>query len=248
MRRRYNTRPAIAMIELIFALVVIGLVMTAAPRLISVATKSSFVAVQQEAINEAASQLNMLLSYHWDENSADEDFLDPILITDSPVTDLAELNTTANPNTGRRLGTPKESYRTFIREDGKRLKASAKTTFGGADDGVNEKDDIDDFHNTTTNLVLIPESTLVTDNVEKTTIDINTSVDYSLDDTVEGGYNHSTITYNPFNSSSGTITNIKSITSVLTSTSGSSELNTKKITLRAFSCNIGAYRLEEKDL
>ena len=65
-------RPAIAMIELIFALVIMAIVLMSAPMLISTATKSGYVAIQQEAINAAASQVNMIMGYHWDENSADE--------------------------------------------------------------------------------------------------------------------------------------------------------------------------------
>jgi len=72
-------RPAIAMIELIFAIVIMGIVMMSAPMIISTAAKSGYVTIQQEAINEAASQINMIMGYHWDESSSDETFLDPIL-------------------------------------------------------------------------------------------------------------------------------------------------------------------------
>ena len=72
-------RPAIAMIELIFAIVIMGIILMSAPMLISTATKSGYVAIQQEAINEAASQINMIMGYHWDEGSSNEFFIDPIL-------------------------------------------------------------------------------------------------------------------------------------------------------------------------
>jgi hypothetical protein len=62
-------RPAIAMVELIFAIVIMGIVLMSAPMLISTASKSGYVAIQQEAINEAASQVNMIMGYHWDENN-----------------------------------------------------------------------------------------------------------------------------------------------------------------------------------
>ncbi len=225
------------MIELIFALVIMGIVLMSAPQLISTATKSGFVAIQQEAINEAASQVNMIMGYHWDENDADERFIDPILTTNGDA-DLNEFNHTA-----RRKGTPLESYRTFVRTDGAKLSASTIGTDTGETIGNHDEDDIDDFNGTTTNLILIETS--AADNVETTTIDINTSVAYSSD-TVSGGYNKSNITYNPF-TPSGSTTNIKSITTTLTSSSTATELNEKKIILRAFSCNIGGYKLEEKD-
>jgi len=74
-------RPAIAMIELIFAIVIMGIVMMSAPMLVSTASKSGFVAIQQEGISEVASQLNMILSYAWDENNADPTLGQMILTT-----------------------------------------------------------------------------------------------------------------------------------------------------------------------
>ncbi len=44
-------RPAIAMIELIFAIVIIGIVLMSVPQLISTAAKSGYVTIQQEAIS-----------------------------------------------------------------------------------------------------------------------------------------------------------------------------------------------------
>ncbi len=86
-------RPAIAMIELIFAIVIMGIVLMSAPMLISVATKSGYVAILQEAIHEASSQVNMIAGYHWDENDADELFLDPILGVSAGSSDLdADVN------------------------------------------------------------------------------------------------------------------------------------------------------------
>lgn len=226
-------RPAIAMLELIFAIVIMGIILMSAPQLISTAAKSGYVAIQQEAINEAASQVNMIMGYHWDENSANELFIDPILQVSNGHDDLNE-----SGDIGRRQGTPEESYRAFVRSDGQRFSAS---TLGG-DALDTEEDDIDDFTETTTHLVLIPEATLEADYVETTTIDINRTVSY-IDDTAS--YNSSSISYDPFGSATGS-TNIKSITVTLTSSSGQDELD-KEIILRAFSCNIGGYKLEEKE-
>jgi hypothetical protein len=217
-RQSKPNRPAVAMIELIFAIVVIGFVLISAPNLISTATKSGYVAIQQEAINEAASQVNMILGYHWDENSADERFIDPILKVTSGNSDFNEVNTT-----NRRLGTPPESYRTFARADGAILNASSL----GPDSG--DRDDIDDFSGNSY-LLEIEESDA--DYIEKDTIKISTTIDYGQDTS-------------PFTTASGT-TNIKTITTTVTSTSGLEELD-KTITLKAFSCNIGGYSLEERD-
>jgi len=101
---------------------------------------------------------------------------------------------------------------------------------------------MDDFTGSPVNLTLIEFSSA--DNVEKTTdINIRRTIAYSDD---SANYNSSSLTYNPFGSSTGS-TNIKSITVTLTSNSGVEELD-KEIILRAFSCNIGGYKLEEKDV
>ncbi len=236
-------RPAIAMLELIFAIVVMGIVLMSAPMLISTSTKSGFVAIQQEAIHEAASHLNMIMGYHWDENDADERYVDPILQVTSGNGDLDEEGTT-----GRRLGTPEESYRSFIRSDGTDdLAASALATFGAADGTETEKDDIDDFSGNTD---LTEIDTAVADNVEKTTININAVVAYIPDTPESGSYADpgadNKIIFKPnFTANSGTSTNIKRITVTLTSTSGVTELD-KQIILHAFSCNIGGYTLAER--
>ena len=228
-------RPAIAMIELIFAIVIMGIILMSAPMLISTAAQSGYVAIQQEAINEAASQVNLIMGYHWDENDVNDIQMNPILRVTNGHADLAE-----DGSSGRRQGTPEESYRSFIRSDGEDdLNASSSL---GIDGTETIEDDVDDFDGNTS-LVLIQSST--TDYIEdETTININTDINY-ISDSVGGGYNQSSIIFNPFTASTGT-TNIKSITIKLTS-SGPEEL-AKEIELLGFSCNIGEYKLEEKDV
>ena len=102
---------------------------------------------------------------------------------------------------------------------------------------------MDDFSGSTVNLTLIPEATLETDYIETTTIDIDRTVLYSSD---TANYDSTTVTYNPTFTSSGDTSNIKSIIVTLTSTSGEDELE-KEIILRAFTCNIGGYKLEERE-
>jgi hypothetical protein len=234
-------RPAIAMIELIFAIVIMGIILMSAPQLISTAAKSGYVAIQQEGINEAASQVNMIMGYHWDENDADERYIDPILaVSASGDTDLNE-----EVNTSRRLGTPDESYRSFVRSDGVDLAASTPGSFGTADLNETEEDDMDDFANSNTSLAFISETTYETNvaNYLETNINIARDVVYSND---AANYNQSSITFDPSFTDAGVTTNIKSIIVTLTSNSGVDELE-KKIILRGFSCNIGGYKLEERE-
>lgn len=234
----YYMRRAIAMIELIFAIVIMGIVFTAAPMLISTATQSSYVAIQQESINEVASQVNIIMGYQWDENNTDITRRATILHT-SGDSNLSDENLT-----GRRYGTPNVSYRSFLTSTGLELNASAI-----GEDGSGEiKDDIDDFHGTTYLIEVQAAS-------DKDYIDTNISIDNNISyisDAVGGGtYNDpgadNTLTFSsPFSAAApGGTTNIKHISVTLTSSSGVDEYN-KTITLHAFSCNLGSYELEEQ--
>lgn len=234
-------RPAVAMLELIFAIVIMGIILMSAPMLISTAAKSGYVAIQQEAINEAASQVNMIMGYHWDENDADERYIDPILAVSASGGDI---DLREEGNTSRRLGTPEESYRSFVRSDGENnLTASTSTVF--TTDVETEEDDIDDFSDSSTNLVFIPETTYETNvaNYIETNITIARDVVYSND---SANYNQASIVFSPSFTDAGDTTNIKSIIVTLTSNSGVDELE-KEIILRGFSCNIGGYKLEERE-
>lgn len=236
-------RPAIAMIELIFAIVIMGIILMSAPLLISTAAKSGYVAIQQEAINEAASRVNMIMGFHWDENSADETVLDPILQTASPITDLAETTYSDGNGTGIRRGTPRESYRSFVRPDGSRSAATLAGALG--DDGI--ENDMDDFMGTI-GLVLSGAGT-GEDYIEKN-VTITTEVRYISDAPVGNSYNTATNTINfdaNFTQTLGTTTSIKRISSRLTSDAASPDELDKIIRLHAFSCNIGGYKLEERD-
>ena len=239
-------RPAIAMIELIFALVIMGIVMMSAPMLISTATKSGYVAVQQEGINEAASRVNMILGFHWDDAATDdnETRLDVILTASGGHTDLNEVNRTIGSGwiVGWRKGTPIESYRNFLDGDGNRYTA---TPSGSFDEG--DKDDIDDFDGDTIGLKL--EGTGTEANYIEINATISTTVAY-ISDTPTGAYNSSSFSFNPLFNPSPALTNsnIKGISVTLTSASSSPEELDKTIILRAFSCNIGGYKLEEKDV
>lgn len=235
-------RPGIAMIELIFAIVIMGIVMMSAPMLIGMATQSTYVALQQEGINEAASRVQMIMGYAWDENNTNDEYRPPILNTTSIVTAFNKVGTTQ-----RRIGIPMTSKRTFILSDsnGSNSDFNASTTL---DSEGGDADDIDDFVGDTF-LTLVPET--IEDNtidyVEKNTVNINTGVFYA-EDNVSGGYNQSTINYVPFTPVGGVATsNIKAITVTLTSTdTANAEVLEKTIILRAFSCNIGGHIFEEK--
>ncbi len=196
--------------------------------LMNQAAKSGYVTIQQEAINEAASQLNMILGYQWDESNTDDEFIPPILKVTNGDSELEKDLTRPG---GRRIGIPDESSRSFIRRDTQEFNAS--TSLGSESGDI---DDIDDFGGTG----LTDIETSSNDYVENTTVSIGTSVTYMSDSV---NYNATGITFTP--SSGSTSSNIKGITVTLTSSSGETEL-LKTIILHAFSSNIGGYILEER--
>ena len=219
------------MIELIFALVIMGIVLMSAPMLIQQSVKSGNVALQQEAISVTAEKLSWILSLPWDEDSnkkiirIDRMPLNPLPrgLVDSannPLTNLRSLN---DNNTS----------------------SSPLNSFGVVDANDSTFDDIDDFHGNQDGLILFNGDSTTSDvgDYVDNNITINTTVTYAEDNRSLGGatYDLNGTIYN--NKSISNISNIKFISVTLTSNSGIDELE-KNITLEAFSCNIGTYSIE----
>ena len=231
-------RPAIAMIELIFAIVIIGIVMMSAPELLSRASHNSYITIQQESINEASTQMSIMLDYAWDENDT---FHTTVLnVTHGDST----LNATKMPQK-RRAGTPLLSHRVYKSFDGLEFQASHI----GLDTGeaFENIDDIDDFNGTLVHLTLIDTPTPKDYILKGTQINLLSTVTY-MDDHAEDYHTGGggTLTYRPTFNAVSPSTNIKHLQVTLTSTSDAQLLDTN-ITLHAFSCNIGTYSLEEKE-
>jgi len=230
-------RPAIAMLELIFALVVMGIALMSAPMLISVATQSTTVALQQEGLNEASSRVGMILTYPWDENDINESCIPPVLTVTNGDSEL-DMNVT----TARRVGVPlMTNSRTF--KCGNNILAATL-----AKDG---KDDIDDFNDGTDgpiSLTLVSDSSGSAsdgvDYIEQDTVTISTTITYGTD---SANYNSNSISFTTGPAAAAS-TNIKTITVVLTSTNSADELKDKQITFNAFSCNIGGIEYVSREL
>ena len=230
--RIIKNRPALAMVELIFALVIMGIVLLGAPMLISTATKGTAVALQQEGINEAVSRVNMILTYEWDENVLDNSCAPPVLHVHSGDPELEE-----NAGTARRFGIPLTTKSRTFKCGNIELDASSIGMEGTV---IN---DIDDFSNKSISEVLT--GTGGTNYIETDTVNIITNVYYASDST---DYSGSSVTYNfSPGTSLANSTNIKAIFVNLKSTSTVNEL-TKDIKLHAFSCNLGGYEYESRDL
>jgi hypothetical protein len=226
-------RKGIAMIELIFAIVVMGIAMLSAPMMLTTATKSSQVTFQQESIAVAATHINALLTYAWDEQNTDAAFASTlnILSTDSATTALDRNTTLPSIPMLRR-------------------KSSLLTSASVLGNDTNEtlRDDIDDFNGYNNSLTLTSYGAgSVTGENEYMDININiqTTVDYGPDRSSAGASNFNTCSNNgctfsnPFTTTPiGTTTNVKRITTTLTS----NNVADKQITLKAFVCNIGIAR------
>ncbi len=226
---KIQSRKGIAMIELIFAIVIIGITLMSIPNLIHQASESGYTTIQQESIAAAASDLSLILSREWDENGTDSSIDSPILDTDSSSASLLSA----------RDGARSRSYTTGA--GGPSLIASAIITGGDGD-----LDDIDDVHGTTGSVTLIDG----TQDLIDINITIDTKVTYITDTAGSAWDSSQTLTFNsPLTSAGGTTTtNIKHVSITLTTTSTVEELLDKKIVFSAFSCNIGSYKLERRVL
>jgi len=233
-----KSKKAIAMIELIFALVIMGIVLMSAPMLIQQSIKSTNVAFQQEAIAAAASQTSIVLSMHWDEANAN------IPVGASPILETNRTNFTFTANTPN--GLIGVAGRNSL--DGNTTLVPSTLGLDSNESNYTSFDDVDDYDGSHLGLTVFlePTSSDIGDYVD---VDINmsTTINY-VDDFVnftDGNIIDSEIT-NINNTSLGAISNIKFVTVNLTSDSGVDELN-KSITLQAFSCNIGTSMPEGED-
>jgi len=231
-------RPAIAMIELIFAIVVMGITLMSAPMLIDRASKSSYVTLQQEAITAGATQLAMIMTEGWDKsdvNSSTEYI--PVLTTQSGALAAAAI---PNCTTLTPIGVSSAS--------GRYCRDSTHTAFYTAtpialDSGFA---DIADYNGSESNISIYNNENATSDYIDKN-ITITSNVYYGVDTPMKnngtpstGGYDQSIKFSNPFRTSSAITTHIKLITITLTSNNPVAELTNKNIFLSAFMCNIGA--------
>jgi len=220
-------RRGASMIELVIAIVVMGIAVMSLPLILTQSQNSNAMALQQEAILATKTKLGYLLSYEWDANSYDA------LASVSRV-----LNTTASGSadndfdttTSRRIGHVIADNRRKLRDN----YASPTPDDGNAAWGnalLEDIDDFDDRNETTTitsdtmdyifNLQLSPTVNYISDNATYANQDITFT------------FNANTTFTNP--------TNIKMIT--VQSRDASNNVN---IVLRAFASNVGESSIAKK--
>ena len=230
-------RPAIAMIELIFAIVVMGIAMLSVPLMLDTASKSSAVAFQQESIAIIASHANAMMTYAWDEKNTQAYAPNSILGVSNGDIEL-DGNKTLNMNNAKRKRAPHND-----------ANATPPTSFGAQVDldyigTVLHKeaiaDDVDDFDGVDANLTIAKAGNQLSTSGDYMDIGIkmHTNVTY-LNDTANYSACKNGCAFskksNQWTAVAGT-TNIKLITTTLTS----SNVKDKQIVLRSFMCNIGA--------
>lgn len=216
-------KKAIAMIELIFALVIMGIVLMSAPMLIQQSVRSGNVALQQEAISLTAEKISWILSMPWDENK-----------------DIIKINNVIPEGLIDTSGNKFPNLRSISDKN-----ASSISSFGTVDANDSTFDDIDDFHGDNNGLVLFGSATTsdVGDYVDNN-VSINTTITYA-DINLSNIHVNGRI-YNNKNMSNPT--HIKFIKVNLTPNRNDISELEKNITMEAFSCNIGVYSIEGKSL
>lgn len=236
------------MVELVFSIVIMGLVLMSAPMLIDRSSKSTYVALQQESIAAAATQINMIMTAEWDDADTNSTEGSPVLQTGTTSTAISNC-TTPHPvgvtSSSGRYCTGLSSSSTFF---------SASTTLGTEGAEGTFYDDIDDYNNKSYKVSIYQGETYTTAQGDYLDQNITiTSQVYYGDDTPRlvgggasaGGYDQDIDFSNPFrNIITANTTNIKLITVTLTSSNPSSEINDKQIILSSFMCNIGAPKRE----
>jgi hypothetical protein len=243
-----KSKRAIAMIELIFSLVIMGIVLLSTPMLIQQSIRSGNVALQQEAIAAAATQTGVILSANWDEkNTKLGPGSSPILNTNRVV--IPDL---LNFNGGNLPGLRDVSGRVSL-VSGAPLTPSTilgpdinLTSADNNESDFTTYDDVDDYHNST-----LGTTTYSTQNSSADTgdyVDVNLSMQTTISYVEDRPAGLPAVLNNTTINMGGALqtpiavpTNIKMIQVHLTSNSGIDELN-KSIILHAFSCNIGTFQ------
>jgi len=237
--RREKFKRGIAMIELIFALVIIGITLMSAPMLINQSINSGYVALQQESIAAASAHTNILLSKHWDEADADVNGTAPIIrIPNNIGNNFTFAGIRNSLSTRQRLF----DNGNFAPPTNMGIDISESTR------NVFTLDDIDDFRGTSFGLSLYNQESTnaeIGDYVDQQ-IKITTAINFASDGrAVANLLNNPTLNIGNgiFDSNELNPTQIKGVQVTLkTENIDVAELN-KSITFHAFSCNLGTYSI-----
>lgn len=211
-------RKAASMIELVIAIVVMGIAVMSLPLILTQSQNSNALALQQEAIMATKTQLAYILSYEWDENSFDANAsTSRVLVTNSDD----DLNATGLRRKGHVEG-----------EKRRRLWDTSVTTAQRSPNAeTSGSNDIDDFNNYSETVAIASQNMDYIFNLE-----LNTSVRYFTDTATYEDENLTDFSFDYASTTPGSPTNIKM---VAVTARDLPNRNTLNITLRAFASNIG---------
>ena len=226
----YKMRKGIAMIELIFAIVIMSFVMLSLPIIIMQVKQSNSLAIKQESIALISSQVNLILTYQWDDVQTRGNNQSFILKTNSGVSGLEyNLGTNLKGNRTAFINSRRYSTESLFASDKLILEKDKTATF--------LTDDIDDFNGKTMTLLIETSEETSDSKYLDTKVNINTAINYA---NYTGDMNNPNITLVNSGSASKS-TNIKSIDALLTTIKSKN-----KMRLKAFSTNIGGYNTETR--
>lgn len=223
-------RHGASMLELVVAIVVMGIAVMALPLMLSQTKSNNEFAMQQEAILAARTKLGDVMTYAWDEANVALTGATLVLDTNDTGSDI-ELN---KVNGSRRIG----HIFSDKRRKGYDIQAlSTASGILGADVGetqLSDYDDIDDFHNTSQQLFNSGEATIVGQDYKFTDMNLTTRITY-IDDSAT--YINDSI--NDFIFTTGNANRRSNIKMVEITVSGSQT----NFVLRSYSSNIGESEL-----
>ena len=221
-------KKAMSMIELVFAIVIMGIAVMSLPLILTQVQNSNSFALRQEVILSIKTKLSYILSYQWDQNTYDTTAdIERVLNVPASADTATDFNTT----TIRRKGHVLADGRRRLWDDLNVSTASANFTTDTAND------DIDDFNGKSETKTI----TALDDFIFNVTL--NTSVSYIKDRLDVGTYassNTITFIFNPDNNTTNS-TNIKMIK--VTATANGID---NPISMYAFSSNIGQSKVTKK--
>ncbi len=222
-------RKAASMLEMVIAIVVMGIAVSALPLILTQTQNSNAIALQQEVILATKTKLGYLLSYEWDVNSYDANASKSRVLDTNGSTSA---NNAFFTTTTRRTGHVAANNRRRLADS-----MAVPTVDGSASWGNNLLQDIDDFddRNETTTVVSADMDYIFN-------LNLHSTVKYITDAPSSGTYNNQDMNFT-FNAASAPAsqTNIKMIT--VQTTDASSNVN---IVLRAFASNVGESGINKK--
>lgn len=222
-------RKATSMIELVFAIVIIGIAVMSLPLVLTQVQNNNSFALRQEVILSIKTKLSYILAYQWDQNSYDATAdIERVLDTTSSISadNAFDVN-----NSIRRKGHIVADGRRRLFDD--RNASTLKANFGT----LGLPNDIDDFDRNSETKIIENIDDFIFNNVE-----LNTTVNYIPDTLPAGDYADNAITFvfNPENNTTNP-TNIKMIK--VTATANGID---NPISMYAFSSNIGQSKIAKR--